>query len=88
MYEGLEALARSCKVLRKLVTGLSSRIERTRERVLEECMNERRLVVGYFTPQGWKRLFLQPGSKERGVLRYLKKQRQQPRWCVDCCRRC
>lgn len=54
MCEGLEAQARSRKGLRKLVRGPSRRLERARKKELRECMNGRRLLVGYIKPQGVK----------------------------------
>lgn len=50
--EGLKAQARSRKGLRKSLSGLSRRTERTRKKELRECMNGRRLLVGYNKPQG------------------------------------
>ena len=81
--EGLEAQARSRKGLRRLVRGLSRRTDRARKKELRECINGRRLLVGYNKPQGVGRLVLQPGSEGLGdgsVVRESKKQRQQPRW--------
>lgn len=62
--EGLEAQARSRKSLRRLVRGLSRRTEQARRKELRECINRRRLLVGYIKPQGWESLSCSPVMKD------------------------
>lgn len=90
MCEGLEAQARSRKGLRKLVRGLSRRTERARKKELRECMNGRRLLVGYVKPQGG-RLVPQPGRKDCGMKMCCGSRRSNASSLggdVLCCRRC
>lgn len=62
--EGLGAQARSRKGLRRLVRGLSRKTDRARKKELRECINGRRLLVGYMKPQGWEGLSYSPVVKD------------------------
>lgn len=90
--EGLEAQARSRKGLRKLLRGLSRRTERARTKELRECINGRRLLVGYQKPQGgW--LVPQPGTSRKDCAMRVCCGRRRSNASslggdVLCCRRC